>query len=545
MMDFRCKGISKRVKVKRLTLWLLFIMALLLSMFGCTGQHTETVRPLEAAERQSDVYYQIFIRSFYDSDGDGIGDINGIIEKLDYLNDGNPDTDTDLGVDGIWLLPFHPSPSYHGYDVTDYYAIHPDYGTMDDFRRLIEKARKRGLKIIMDLVVNHTSSEHPWFKDAAASTDSEYRNWYVWADEHTNTAEAGAVGGPAWHKSETGHYLGIFWSGMPDLNFDHPPVRQEMIRIGQFWLEQGVHGFRIDAAKHIYEDWAHSKNDPEVRDKNIAWWNEFRSAMEEVHPDVYIVGEVWDSSPVVIAPYLEPFDSAFNFGLASDIIANTRSERSGDYGNRLRRIHDLYREASSGSFIDAPFLTNHDQNRVMSELKGNMEHAKMAAAQLLTLPGNPFIYYGEEIGMEGQKPDEHIREPMIWYEDHTRPGMTRWIQPKHNQGTALSVETQTDDPDSLLSHYRRLIRWRTEIPALDGGEINDYRSNNRHITAYVRTAHHDRVLVLHNMSSVRQQMKWADDSDSSFRHLVASTKEGVEISKQTITLPPYSTVILR
>ena len=395
----------------------------------------------------------------------------------------------------------------------------------------------------MDLVVNHTSSKHPWFVASASSEDNEYRDWYVWADEKVNTSEGGAVGGPAWHRKNGGHYLGIFWSGMPDLNFDHAPVREEMIRIGQFWLEQGVHGFRLDAAKHIFEDFARSKNDPEISEKNIAWWNEFRAAMNDVYDDVYVIGEVWDSSPVVVAPYFEPFDSAFHFGLASDIIANTRAERGGDYGHRLRRIHDLYREASGGSFIDAPFLTNHDQNRVMSELKGNVDHAKMAAAQLLTLPGNPFIYYGEEIGMEGMKPDEHIREPMIWYEERTRPGMTAWIRPRHNQESGRSVEAQSDDPDSLLNHYRRLIRWRTEIPALDGGEIDEFRSGNRHVAAYVRTSHGDRVLVVHNLSADTQRMDWPDEP--SFRELVVATKEGVVLEDSAITLPPYSTIVLR
>nr|WP_268794539.1 alpha-amylase family glycosyl hydrolase [Paenibacillus sp. DMB20] len=218
---------------------------------------------VEIDEQPSDVYYEIFVRSFYDSDGDGIGDLKGVIEKLDYLNDGNSETEDDLGVTGIWLMPVNPSPSYHGYDVTDYRSIHPDYGTIEDFRTLTAEAHKRGIKVIMDLVVNHTSSEHPWFKEAADDKNSEKRDWYVWAEDQGKEAAGSSAAGSGnpWHEMNGTHYMGTFWSGMPDLNFDNPKVREEMKDTGKFWLEQGADGFRLDAAKHIYEDLATDKSE--------------------------------------------------------------------------------------------------------------------------------------------------------------------------------------------------------------------------------------------------------------------------------------------
>ncbi|HZG75933.1 MAG TPA: alpha-amylase family glycosyl hydrolase, partial [Paenibacillus sp.] len=193
---------------------------------GCAG-------PGAVEEPPSRVYYEIFVRSFYDTNGDGVGDLNGVTAKLDYLEE--------LGVEGIWLMPVNASPSYHGYDVTDYYAIHPDYGTLDDMKALLEEAEKRGIRVLMDLVVNHTSVQHPWFVDAASGPDAAKRDWYVWADESDNVNDLSATGGgKAWHPKSGGHYLGAFWDGMPDLNFDNPEVREEMKKVGAYWLDLGV-----------------------------------------------------------------------------------------------------------------------------------------------------------------------------------------------------------------------------------------------------------------------------------------------------------------
>lgn len=507
-----------------------------------------TMETAEVDEQPSDVYYEIFVRSFYDSDGDGIGDLQGVIEKLDYLNDGNPETSEDLGVTGIWLMPINPSPSYHGYDVTDYRSIHPDYGTLDDFKTLLAEADKRGIKIIMDLVVNHTSTEHAWFQQAAKDKASATRDWYIWAEDQGRTPSGASAAGSdsPWHEINGAHYMGTFWGGMPDLNFDHPKVREEMKDIGKFWLELGVDGFRIDAAKHIYEDLMSDKGEATTA-KNTAWWQEFRASMNEVNPDAYIVGEIWDNSAAVIAPYLDnAFDSGFNFSLGESIIGAAMNEKDNNLAFTLERIYGLFSQVSGGKFTDAAFLTNHDMNRVMSQLKDDENHAKMAAGILLTMPGNPFIYYGEEIGMKGAKPDEQIREPMIWSNTGSDKGQTTWEPLKHNRGDQVQgVEQQTEDTDSLLSRYRTLIRWRNDMPALNSGTIESFASGNGQVMAYIRRSQDNKALVVHNLSSEEQTVDLAAKSgESPFQSLSKTTDDRAALDGNGLTLPPYTTVIL-
>lgn len=496
----------------------------------------------------SSVYYEVFVRSFYDSDGDGIGDFKGLTEKLDYLNDGNPNTNDDLGIEGIWLMPINPSPSYHGYDVKDYRSINPDYGTMEDFQKFLDEAHKRGIKVIMDLVVNHTAKSNPWFVESAKNKDSKYRNWYIWAeDQKRGTGGTSAAGsGSPWHYVLGSHFLGIFWDGMPDLNFNNQEVRDEMKDVGRFWLKQGVDGFRLDAAKHIYEDLMTDKG-KETTEKNVAWWQEFRSGLNEVNKDAYLVGEIWDPSAALIAPYLnKALDSGFNFSAAETIIQSVKSEKDGNLGFTLERIYKLYGEKSGGHFVDATFLTNHDQNRVMSQLEGNVNHAKMGASLLLTLPGNPFIYYGEEIGMLGVKPDEHIREPMQWQPGGGQ-GQTTWELATNNPGKPGStVKEQTADPKSLLSHYRNMIRLRNSIPALKEGAIREFTTGLPGITAFVRYTEKQSVLVVHNLTGSSQTVPLSSESNpnDSFSKILKSTDASAALSGDKLTIPAYTTVIL-
>ncbi|MFD2671410.1 alpha-amylase family glycosyl hydrolase [Marinicrinis sediminis] len=499
---------------------------------------------VEVDEQPGTVYYEIFVRSFYDSDGDGIGDLQGIIQKLDYLNDGNPDTDSDLGIGGIWLMPINPSPSYHGYDVTDYYDINPQYGTKEDFKELLDEAHKRGIKIIMDLVVNHSSSEHPWFIEANQNVDSTYRDWYVWGDD----SETGfsATGGPAWHRGTEGKYLGTFWSGMPDLNFDNEEVRKEMIQIGKHWLEFGVDGFRIDAAKHIYEDLQSHVNDESIVEKNIAWWKEFQAGMKEAKPDVYLLGEIYDSAAVKSVPYAAAFDSTFHFGLAEKMLTMAEKESAQSLTTMLEKIYKLFNDTSNGQFIDAPFLTNHDQNRTMSVLRNDVNHAKTAASLLLTMPGNPFIYYGEEIGMLGMKPDEQIREPMIWYTDGAiETGQTTWERWISNRDDLPSVEEQSADPASLLSHYRNLIHVRNASAALSDGMIGSLgvETESDAIVSYARLTNEEQAGVLINLGPEPVQVTL--DADESYEEVLYASDEAASIDEGSITVPAYGIVILK
>lgn len=500
--------------------------------------------PFDIDEQPGTVFYEIFVRSFYDSDGDGIGDLNGVTAKLDYLEE--------LGIGGIWLMPINSSPSYHGYDTTDYYEVNPEYGTMDDLTALLDEAHKRDIKVIMDLVVNHSSSEHPWFKDAANNPESPYRSWYhfVTNDEQTTGSVSAAGSGNPWHSYGNSKYLGIFWGGMPDFNFDEPKVREELIAIGQFWLEKGLDGFRLDAAKHIYGDFNSTVHKPEVQAANQEWWQEFRSGMDEVNPDAFLIGEVWDSM-AVIGPYFDQaLDSAFNFDLADRLLGAVSGETDPDLGYSLGRTHEFYAQSSDGVFVDAPFLSNHDQNRIMTVLGNNVNHAKMAASLLLTLPGTPFLYYGEEIGMQGAKPDEHIREPMLWYADTAGgTGQTTWEQGRYNPDPAkVSVEAQDQDEASLLNHYRRLIKWRNSEPTLQNGAIAEYKLEeaNSKLSLYVRATKDDRVLVVHNLSGQQQEAELKpSEMYGAFEKLLYATDEAAELNEGMLQLPPYSTVIIR
>ena len=237
------------------------------------------------------VFYEVFVRSFADSSSgplanDGIGDLQGLVEKLDYLNDGDPSTTDDLGVTGLWLMPVMSSPSYHGYDITDYYTVNQEYGTNDDFKRLVIEAHQRGIKVIIDLVLNHTSSEHPWFIEARDNPGSDRRNWYIWSQDKPNYL--GPWGEEVWHPSPSGYYYGIFWSGMPDLNLKNPQVTAEMENVARFWLEDaGVDGFRLDGARHLIEEGSIQENTPETH----AWWKNFRTVYKGSNPQALAVGD--------------------------------------------------------------------------------------------------------------------------------------------------------------------------------------------------------------------------------------------------------------
>ncbi len=430
------------------------------------------------------VFYEIFVRSFQDSDGDGIGDFNGVTQRLDYLQS--------LGVTALWLMPIHPSPSYHGYDVLNYYAVNPAYGTMDDFKRLLSEARSREMRVIIDFVPNHTSSGHPFFQ-AALNPQSPYRDYYVWSQ--TDPGQTGGYGGPAWHKTENGYYYGLFWGGMPDLNYSNPEVTAQINNVVRFWLtEVGVDGFRIDAIKHLVEEDGKQENTPATHE----WLREFYMFYKDVDDEAYTVGEVFGAGGTLIKAYgggQEQMDHIFNFELASGYLNSANGEANSGVVSALKFT---LAGAPDGNF--AAFLTNHDQDRVMSELGGSVGKAKVAASLLLTGPGTPYLYYGEEIGMTGQKPDEYIRTPMQWNAE-AGAGFTSdkpWIAPDDGY-TTNNVAAQENDPDSLLNHYRSLIALRRQTPALHAGEVILLETGNPVVYAILRQAGNQTALVLVNL----------------------------------------------
>lgn len=501
------------------------------------------------------VFYEIFVRSFYDSNGDGIGDFNGVIQKLDYLNDGDPATTTDLGITGIWLMPVNPSPSYHGYDVTDYFAVNPEYGTMDEFKELISEAHKRGIRVITDLVINHTSSQHPWFIDAANS-NSPYHDWYIWSGQGTNLTEQGPWGQQVWYPLGGQNYFALFWGQMPDLNFGNPEVVAEVDKIATYWLKEvGVDGFRLDAVKHLVEEGPVMQNSPLTHE----YLRHFRETVKAANPDALLVGEIAGDDPSILATYLQgdQLDLAFDFNLAKAFVESAAKNNAG--------LASAQAEISSSKLPDqqyAPFLSNHDQNRVMLQLLKKEEKMKMAASLLLTSPGVPFVYYGEEIGMIGMKPDENIRTPMQW--DSTQNGGfttgTPW-EPLAKDSGEVTVALQDQSEDSILAHYRSLIQARNSNPALQTGQPFLVDSDNPGIYALLRSTGRESVLVVLNLMSkpvTDYSLNLLESSvppgsyrlepivgSGDFKPLTLDAKGGFSSFQLMEEIPPKGTFILR
>ncbi len=427
------------------------------------------------------VFYEVFVRSFYDSDSDGVGDLDGLIEKLDYLNDGDPATQDDLGVTGIWLMPVAQSPSYHGYDVVDYYKIDDEYGTNEDFKRLMDEAHQRGIRVIVDLVLNHTSAQHPWFQDARTGPDAEHRDWYVWDDQ-----PGGAKG---WHTDSAGYYYGYFWDQMPDLNYENPAVTAEMQNVVRFWLEDmDVDGFRLDAIKYLIEDGKTLENTPATH----TWFEQqFFPFYKEIAPDAMTVAEVWSSTDLVI-PYIgDEVDLAFDFDLASAFL-----EAAGS-GSTLSLEYAAGNTASYPPGQFATFLANHDQTRTRSQLLTDAQ-ARVAATLHLTFPGVPFIYYGEEIGMQGGKPDEDIRRPMQWTSEGGFSNGAPWRDYFGDQAER-NVAAQQAEADSLWQHYRALVALRAAHPALRIGAWLPVKDDHRRVYSFVRATADEVILVVLNL----------------------------------------------
>jgi glycosidase len=451
---------------------------------------TPSVTPAKA-DWNGRVWYEAFVRSFADGTGDGIGDLRGLTGRLDYLNDGDPSTTDDLGVTGIWLMPVAESPSYHGYDVTDYRTVEPDYGTLEDMRSFLAAAHERGIAVIVDLVLNHTSVKHPWFADAR-TPGSGHDDWYVWEVERPTFLGPG--GQVVWHPDGERWYYGVFWEGMPDLNLRDADVTAELEDVARFWLEDvGVDGFRLDAAKHLVEDGEVQTNTPET----LAWLEGFKASVAAVDPEALLVGEVWDP-PAIAASYVPgSADMTFDFGLAAAIRLALQNGRAAPLRTGL--MDSL---AAWPANQHATFLSNHDQPRIMTELGGDTAAAKLAAFILLTSPGTPFLYYGEEIGMTGTKPDERIRTPMRWTAEAPAAGFSAaepW-QPLSEDPAEVNVATQSGDRDSLLNAYRDLVRVRNATPALDAGATALLEGGAEPVIGWLRTTAEETLLVVVNVS---------------------------------------------
>ncbi len=393
-------------------------------------------------------YYEIFVYSFKDSDGDGCGDFNGITEKLDYIRS--------MGYTGIWLMPICEGYSYHKYDVLDYYDVDPQFGTMADFEKLVSEAHKRGIKIITDLVVNHTSSEHVWFKSAIQSAwdkdeNGKYYDFYNFSD----TAKDG------YSFYDGVYYESRFVYSMPDLNLDSENVRNEIDSIIRFWTEKGVDGFRLDACTSFYT------GDDE---KSAAFCDWLTQTAKKYNEDAFVVGEVWASEAVISKYYTaSPDSSFFAFPLSQqEGQINMTFNNSNPAGFCWQYMNSTYKTANEGASIPAPFLGNHDTGRIAGAAGRNPDKVKFAYGLLSLLNGATFTYYGDEIGMIGSGVDPNKRIAMRW--DNSGEGLT--VSPPDTTSTQYEfdgVAEQLADESSILNYYKRCNNIRNAYPEIARG----------------------------------------------------------------------------
>ena len=482
--------------------------------------------------------YEVFVGSFYDADGDGTGDLNGVTQKLDYIHD--------LGFRGIWLMPIAPSPTYHKYDVADYTDIDPAYGTREDFRTLAAACRERRMQVIVDLVLNHTSVQHPWFQTAAAYLHDLPKGAEPdpqacpYVDYYRFTRQA--QGGYAQLADSGWYYEARFWEGMPDLNLDSDAVRGEIREIMRYWLNEGADGFRLDAVTSYYTGNA---------DKNIEFLSFVNQTAKELDPDCYIVCEGWDSQKVYARYYASGVDSMFDFAFAdaSGIIAGTLLGQytARDFGNMLEKEWQLY-ESYGPQAVNAPFYTNHDMGRSAGYYATDEgDRTKLAQAMNLLAGGKVFLYYGEEIGMKGAGRDENKRAPMYWSDDPQAAGMTKAPPGMDNvQMKFPSLAEQEKDPYSILNYIREVMRIRNALPVITSGRTwvhQDLTTDD--VCVLIREdGVHAPALVVYNISPETQTIHTGSTEFHHLKGVLTVSAEPVGFRDDTLTLPPWGTAVL-
>lgn len=534
------------------TLAVLLSVCMLFTMAGCAAKDTTgkykldkkrneaIIQDVAVAETNENtgLFYEIFVGSFSDSDGDGTGDLRGIINRFDYLNDGDPNSGLSLGVEGIWLTPIFASPSYHKYDTTDYYTIDPKFGTEEDLKELVELCHQRGVKIILDLVINHTSSNHPWFLQfteahRSGNTASEYYDYYSWAVEAGGSKTMRAING-------TEHLYECNFSGsMPELNYDNPAVREKMLEIAGYYLELGVDGFRFDAAKYVYFG---------EESRNVEFWQWFMGKLREIKPDIYTVAEVWDGDGVVI-PYTSA-TNCFNFSMAQVSGHISQTAQAGDV-NTLMNYVESYLQQIQAQNPDAQmvtFIANHDTDRAAGFLPLSNNRAKVAANLAMLMPGSTFLYYGEEIGIKGARgganTDANRRLAMLWGDEDTvkDPVGANYTSGQSN-GT---VADQLPNGDSLYNYYKRLIQIRKAYPAIALGEFTRLEITGSKAGGFVSTYKDQTVAVLHNTTGSSVQIDLASITDVPLTELAAVIGVGgASLEGSVLTLDSQTSVVLK
>ena len=482
--------------------------ALLLALLLLSGCATPAPQPTEApapaptepipmADPVDDnfrTFYQVFVGSFSDGNNDGIGDLRGVINRLDYLNDGDMNTDTDLGVQGIWLSPIFSSPSYHKYDASDYYQVDWRFGTEADLKELADLCQERNIKLILDLAINHTSSQNEWFlqfKEARSKNDTS--NPYY--DYYSCVTTAEKLGGVTYQKiAGCDCWFECNFSGdMPELNFDNPEVRQAMLDVAKYYLDLGIDGFRFDAVKYIYYG-----DTP----RSTEFWEWYMAELRKINPDIYCVGECWSGEGEILAYY--PAMNCFDFAMsqAEGIAAMAAKGQSlSKFTSYVASFQKKVLEANPEG-MPMPFLSNHDMDRIGGAfiLDTNM---RMAANLYLLSPGSPVIYYGEEIGMRGSRggemTDANRRLAMLWGdEDHIRNPIGSTYPDKNQIQTA--VADQVADENSLYRYYCRLLSIRHRYPAIARGTYTAIKGD-KNIGGFLIEYQGETLVLFHNNST--------------------------------------------
>lgn len=553
---------------------------------------------------QKAVFYQIYPRSFADGNGDGIGDLAGMISKLDYLQE--------LGIDAIWLSPHYPSPFVDcGYDVSDYLNVGAEYGSLEQFKQFLDRAHQRGIRLVLDLVLNHTSDQHPWFIESRSSRDNPKRDWYIWKDGKDGNPPNNwfsTFGGSAWEYDPltSSYYYHYFFKEQPDLNWHHPEVKAAIFETARFWLDMGVDGFRLDAVGTIFEDEDYpsipgdvnqeglyqlaSKNvDPKADVKVLAYWTkmfghqvdqpEVHSLMQELrtvineYEDRVLIGETEG-----IAYYGEK-DNELHLNFNFPLMWTTRLTARHVSENQAQRLGALPSHA-----WPCNTLGNHDSARVYSAFgdgKNSVLQAKLHLMLLLTLKGTPFLYYGEEIGMSDFLIDdlEKFRDPLslLYYDlekkvngadersairkaallgrDRNRtpmqwsdephggfcpPHVEPWLPVNPDFASGINVKDQAGEPGSLINFYRRILRVRKMNPALQTGEYREIKAGNNEVLSYIRSNSQQELLVVLNLSDELQNFPLPYPVN---HILLSNIKNGVLVQDSPVTLQPYQGVI--
>lgn len=535
-----------------------FIVSLgILTMTACGNASTGlSVHTIDDKYR---TFYEVFVYSFADSDGDGIGDLKGLTDKLDYISDGDDATEEDLGANGIWLMPIMQSATYHKYDVVDYLSIDSEYGSMDDFKQFMAACDERGIHVIIDLVMNHTSAKHAWFIQACdylrslsgaepSESDCQYFGYYNFSKEKLSGVYY-PVEGTDWY------YEGKFWDQMPDLNLSNENVRAEFEEIVDYWLSMGVSGFRLDAVKEFESD--NTQKNIEI----LTWFNDMVKSKKE---DAYLVGEAWTDASVYSEYYASKMDSFFDFQFADSggIIASA-IKRSGNsdaktYANAIVREQEQF-AAQNEDYVNAPFYTNHDMGRSAGYYSGESSAAqtKIAQAMNLLMSGNAFLYYGEELGMKGSGKDENKRVGMLWSDDADAQYMCDG--PKDADAVKQkfgSLEQQKQDPDSVYSYVKEVIKLRNTYPSIARGtnEVVDAWTNGD-VCALRKTYEDEEIILIYNLSEKEQTLdtslvtlgekKLTDKNLSSVLLMEHAEDNKVTMDKDALILPAYSVVVLK